>query len=141
VAVAGAVLLGPLAGAQPGGAVVSAVIRGNAPLVACSSLKGSDIPGKTLTLTGCSGPTGGSAVVAAPFFAPRVIHWANGGSTTVTFNGNVRPHSIPACATAVTPRQGRVIASSISSTTTRFRASLCLRASGISLLPGTAMTF
>jgi hypothetical protein len=53
--------------------------------VSCSALRGINDPGEELTLSGCTGPTGGSGRVMAPFFTPSVIHGTGGGTTTVTF--------------------------------------------------------
>ena len=141
VSVAAAVLIGVLGMAQPSGAAAPVQAKGPTSVVTCTSIKGSENLGDTLTLGGCTGATGGSGTVEAPFFTPSVIHWASGGSTTVTFNGHVQPYSTPACPAAVTLKDGRVTQTSISGMSKHFRASFCFHGRRFSLVPGTAMTF
>jgi hypothetical protein len=139
--VAATSLIGLLAMAQPSGAASAVQANGRTPVVTCTSIKGSENLGATLTLGGCTGATGGSGTVEAPFFTPSVIHWASGGSTTVIFNGHVQPHSTPTCATAVTLKDGRVAQTSTGGMSKHFRASFCFHGRRFSLVPGTVMTF
>jgi hypothetical protein len=108
--------------------------------VSCSALSGNNNPGHKLTFSGCTGPTGGSGTVAAPFFTPSVIHWEGGGTTTVGFDGNVKVHSAPGCDAAVTLTKGVVKHSTVPGIKGKFHASFCFNSNYVSLVRGTKMT-
>lgn len=111
--------------------------------VTCSAISGQNQPGSTLTVSRCTGPTGGSGTVAAPFFEPSTIHWAAGGRTTVVFNP--RPQQTGQCpggSRGFRVTGGKVKRSSIAAARGVFRATFCFDAAGnISLMPGTLMRF
>jgi hypothetical protein len=111
--------------------------------VTCGGISGSDNPGATLALSGCTGPTGGSGTVAAPFFAPSTIHWASGRTSTVSFNPT--PRQVGNCPTGSMPFRltgGTVTSPGIPGATGTFNASFCIDAAGdMSLQAGTLMRF
>lgn len=111
--------------------------------VTCSGISGTDDIGTTLTLSGCTGPTGGSGTVAGPFFTPSVVHWAAGGSTTVTFDGNVHiGHTCPNGNQSVVLHHGVVASSSVAGISGKFKVTFCFDSSGnMSLKPRTLMRF
>jgi hypothetical protein len=83
-ALALAVSAGSLVTASPAGAVSYAV---------CNSLSGVNISGQTETVSGCTGPTGGSGVITGPLTSPMTVNWANGGATNITFTARTRQKS------------------------------------------------
>ncbi len=111
--------------------------------VICTSIAGVNSPGETLTLGGCTGQTGGTGKVAAPFFSPTTIKWHSGRSTTVSFNGKVHIHATKTCPNEVTLRDGVVDKSTLPGTDGTFEAKFCFRSdsASISLVPGTRMSF
>jgi hypothetical protein len=111
--------------------------------VTCSAIAGSDNPGHKLTTSGCTGATGGSGSVAAPFFSPSTIHWAGGGKTTVTFNPTPRRTGVcPGGSKGFKILGGKVKSSTVTGISGPFEATFCFSPAGrISLLPKTRMTF
>jgi hypothetical protein len=79
-----AVSAGSLAIASPAGAVDYTI---------CNSLSGVNISGQTEMVSGCTGPTGGSGVIAGPLTSPMTVNWANGGTTSITFTAKTRQKS------------------------------------------------
>ena len=112
------------------------------PPVTCSSMSGVNDVNQQLTISGCTGSTGGAGTVAAPFFSPSVIHWSNGGTTEVVFDPTPKLTSTPMCANQATVTGGKVDKSSVPSITGEFHASFCITGAGVmSLAPGTKMSF
>jgi hypothetical protein len=109
--------------------------------VTCSAITGVNNPGTVLKLSGCTGPTGGSGTVAAPFFTPSTIHWTAGGSTTVTFNPT--PLQSGGCpgGSALTLQDGRVVSSTVAGISGKLQVTFCAGAANMSLKPGTLMKF
>jgi len=109
--------------------------------VTCSAITGVNSPGATLRLSGCTGPTGGSGTVAAPFFSPSTIHWAEGGSTTVTFDPSpLRSGGCPS-GSALTLQGGRVASSTVVGISGKLTATFCIDPAGtMSLKSGTSFT-
>ncbi len=109
--------------------------------VTCSSISGIFQPGQKLTLSGCTGATGGSGTTAAPFFTPSTIQWKSGATTTVTFNPWVQLHATSTCPNQTALRDGRVKSTTLKGITLHFWADFCLRGNRVSLVPGTLMDF
>ena len=111
--------------------------------VTCSAIKGFDNPGQRLTISGCTGATGGSGTVEAPFFTPSTVHWTKGGKTVVTFNGMpVRSGVCPGGSKGFKLLGGKVKSSTVTGISGPFEATFCFSPAGrISLLPKTRMTF
>lgn len=108
--------------------------------VTCNEITGVNNPGATLKLSGCTGPTGGSGTVAAPFFAPSTIHWAAGGSTTVTFNPTPLQSGGCPSGSAFTLQGGKVVSSTLAGISGELKATFCSDAAGdMSLKPGTLL--
>jgi hypothetical protein len=109
------------------------------PTVTCRSVSGTDDVGQKITLSDCSGPTGGSGTVMGPFGSPTVVHWASGGTTQLVFDTNTQHTASPSCPTQVTVLDGRVVgAGGVSG---EVRGVFCIDASRtITLLPGTTFT-
>ena len=59
----------------------------------CSAVSGLNMSGQTITVSGCTGPTGGSGVTSGPLTSPMTLSWAGGGTTTVSFKTKVRRKS------------------------------------------------
>jgi hypothetical protein len=142
VAAGGVIVAMALVGIVPhAGAITKA--KKPAP-VTCTAISGINDSGETLTLSGCSGATGGSGTAAGPFFAPTVITWASGGQTTVTFAP--KPGTTKGCPAgdfSAKLRRGRVTSSTIAGTTGGFHVSFCVSQDDgeMSLDPGTVMKF
>jgi hypothetical protein len=112
--------------------------------ISCSSITGAANAGDTLTVSGCTGPTGGSGTVRSPFWAPSTIHWKAGGTTTVTFNP--MPRQTPTCpghTTAFTVLDGKVKKSTgkAKAITGGFHVTFCFPGGNYELKPGTLMRF
>ena len=72
--------IGMLATPRPAGAV---------DYTACSSVSGLNLSGQQDSMSGCTGPTGGSGVFAGPVSSPMTVSWAGGGTTTISFTTKV----------------------------------------------------
>jgi len=114
----------------------------SAPPVTCRSVSGINDVNQLLTISGCTGSTGGGGTVAAPFFSPSVIHWSGGGTTEVVFDPTPKLTSTATCANQATVTGGKVDKSTVPSITGAFHVSFCISSAGaISLAPGTKMRF
>jgi hypothetical protein len=111
--------------------------------VSCSAIKGLNDPGQRLTISGCTGLTGGSGFIAAPFFTPSTIHWAKGGKTTVTFKGTpLRTGICPGGLKGFKILGGEVKSSTVTGISGSFQATFCISSAGrMSLMPKTKMIF
>jgi len=111
--------------------------------VTCAAISGLDDPGDILTVSGCTGATGGTGTVAGPFFTPSIITWAAGGQSTVTFHPMPRQTGqCPDGSSAFQLRGGRVKSPTIRGASGAFHATFCFDAVGnMSLKPGTLMKF
>ena len=111
--------------------------------VTCSAIRGVDAIGRTLTVSGCTGATGGTGTIAGPFFTPSKIHWASGGKSKVTFDPT--PRQVGICPTGSSPFKlsgGAVVSSGVPDATGSFHASFCIDPTGhMSLQAGTLMRF
>jgi hypothetical protein len=132
-AMAFAATFGSLAVAQPAGAVTYTV---------CNSLSGQNVSGHTVSLAGCSGPTGGSGVIPAPLTSPMTISWANGGTSTVPFHTKTfRIHKRMHCAAGSTEASFRGYSKMSTGPARQIRgmfwATICIDPNeNLSLLPG-----
>lgn len=110
---------------------------GTAATVTCLTTSGTDDVGQKLTLSGCSGPTGGSGTMMGPFASPTVIHWASGGSTQVVFDSNMQLTGTLSCPTQLTVMGGQVVSSTVGGVTGPVHGTFCIDAARtFTLAPG-----
>ena len=123
-----------------GTAASSSADPSDAPTVSCRAISGTDDFGQRLTLSGCTGATGGSGTVMGPFVSPTQIHWSSGGVTRVMFEPTVQVTAVPTCNRVMTVTDGTVISSTVPGISGQFQVAFCIDASGsISLAPGTSL--
>ena len=132
-------VVGPAA-ACSGSSGSSSTTAAPTPTVTCRTVSGTDDVGQKISLSDCSGPTGGAGTIMGPFGSPTVIHWASGGTTQLVFDSNMQRTANPTCPTQLTVMDGRVVASSDAAIAGGVRGALCIDAARtISLLPGTSL--
>jgi|GEM_PF-2769779 len=109
--------------------------------VTCHAVSGSDDVGQRLTFTGCTGPTGGSAVLMGPLASPTIIHWASGGTTQLVFDSDIQQTGNPACPSQLTVMNGQVVASSAAGIAGAVHGTFCIDATrAVTLAPGADFT-
>jgi hypothetical protein len=125
-----AATIGSLAMAQTAGAVN---------YTSCSSLSGLNLSGQTITVSGCTGPTGGSGVTSGPLTSPMTLSWAGGGTTMVSFTTKVHGKSKCAAGSTEMSLHGHATASTGPAESIRgmFYATVCIDPNeNLSLLTG-----
>jgi hypothetical protein len=137
---AGTIALGPIAVLC---GTAAATCPEAAKPVSCSAINGLNKPGQQLKISGCTGATGGSGTIAAPFFSPSTVHWTKGGKTTVTFDGTpLRTGVCPGGSKGYKILGGKVKSSTVAGISGSFQATFCFSGSDrISLMPKTKMIF
>lgn len=121
------------------GSLAMAQTVGAAMYTSCSSLSGLDLSGQTITVSGCTGPTGGSGVTSGPLTSPMTLGWAGGGTTTVSFTTKVHGKSKCAAGSTEMSLTGHATASTGPAQSIRgmFYATVCIDPNeNLSLLTG-----
>lgn len=124
------------------GSVAIARTAGAAMYTSCSSVSGLNLSGQTITVSGCTGPTGGSGVTSGPLTSPMTLSWAGGGTTTVSFKTKVHHKSKCAAGSTEMSLTGHATASTGPATPIRgmFYATVCIDPNeNLSLLAGKDM--
>jgi hypothetical protein len=105
----------------------------------CSSMSGLDLSGQAITVSGCTGPTGGSGVIPGALASPATVSWAGGGTTSISFKTKVHKKSKCAPGSSEMQLSGHATASTgpAQSIQGMFYATVCVGPNEqLSLLPG-----
>jgi hypothetical protein len=110
----------------------------------CNSLSGLNLPGQPESVSGCTGPTGGSGVILVPLTSPITVSWASGGTTTISFATKIPKKSKCAVGSTEMSLHGHAKISTGPTKEIRgmFFATVCVDPSqNLSMMPGKLMLF